>query len=269
MKINNKTFIVTGAGNGMGKEITLQLLRKGATRVIAVDRDTNALEQLSKRISDPTRFSFYTVDLADADSIAKFTSVMINSGTPIDGLINNAGIIQPFKRFHELDEEVMRKVMDVNFWGTVRMTKALLPLLLQRPESHIANVSSMGGFLPVPGQTIYGASKAAVKLFTEGLYAELADTNVNVNCVFPGAIATEITKNSGVSMAAPEPSARESSMRMTTAPDAAKQIIEAIEQGKLHAHVGSDSKMMDRMYKLFPKGTINLITKQMKSLLAN
>jgi short-subunit dehydrogenase len=118
----------------------------------------------------------------------------------VDGLINVAGIIRPFVKLNELDYDVIQRVINVNLYGTIHMVKAFLPHLLERPVAHIANVSSMGGFLPVPGQTIYGASKAAVKLMTEGLYAELLDTNVGVSVVFPGAVATEITSNSGVEM---------------------------------------------------------------------
>jgi NAD(P)-dependent dehydrogenase (short-subunit alcohol dehydrogenase family) len=72
-----------------------------------------------------------------------------------------------------------------NFWGTVNTTKAFLPLLLARPSATLVNVSSMGALVPVPGQSAYGASKAAVKLFTEGLHAELHDSNVKVTVVFP------------------------------------------------------------------------------------
>lgn len=67
------------------------------------------------------------------------------------------------------DDVTIERVMNVNFWGLLNMTKTFLPHLLERPEAHIVNISSMGGFLPVPGQTAYGASKAAVKLLTEGL----------------------------------------------------------------------------------------------------
>src|SRR5690554_7737944 len=90
--------------------------------------------------------------------------------------------------------------MDINFYGTVYVNKVFLDSLFKEDDSYLVNVSSMGGFLPVPGQTVYGASKAAVKLLTEGLYAELKDTNVSVTLVFPGAIKTDISKNSGVEM---------------------------------------------------------------------
>jgi NAD(P)-dependent dehydrogenase (short-subunit alcohol dehydrogenase family) len=86
----------------------------------------------------------------------------------VDGLINNAGIIQPFSRLNDLDYAAIDRVLNVNLYGTIFVTKAFLPHLLNRPEAHIANLSSMGGFVPVPGQTIYCAAKAAVKLMSEG-----------------------------------------------------------------------------------------------------
>jgi short-subunit dehydrogenase len=145
------------------------------------------------------------------------------------------------------------------------MIKSFLPELLKRPEAHVVNVSSMGGFFPFPGQTLYGASKAAVKLLSEGLYAELIGTNVGVTVVFPGAIATNISKNSGVEMAGA--SAESSRIPMTSAEAAAAQIIAAIERRRFQIFVGNDSKMMNLLYKLSPKQAVSFIQKQMQALL--
>ncbi len=116
----------------------------------------------------------------------------------VDGVVDCAGIIQPFVRLKDLEDPAIERVFAVNWYGTFNVTRALLPVFLARPVGHIVNVSSMGGFLPVPGQTIYGASKAAVKLLTEGLHAECGGTRVRVTVVFPGAVAANITSNSGV-----------------------------------------------------------------------
>ncbi|MCX7861051.1 MAG: SDR family oxidoreductase, partial [Chloroflexus sp.] len=183
----------------------------------------------------------------------------------VDGLINNAGIIQPFVRVPDLDEATIERVMNVNFYGTVWMTKAFLPHLLARPEAHIVNVSSMGGFLPVPGQTIYGAAKAAVKLFTEGLYSELLETNVRVTVVFPGAVNTNITANSGVSSLPRTDS--QSAITPLPAERAAQIIIEGMERNQFRVLVGNDAKTMDRLYRLNPQFAVRLIFRQMKSLL--
>jgi len=139
--------------------------------------------------------------------------------------------------------------------------------VLKRPEAHIANTSSMGGFLPVPGQTVYGASKATVKLLTEGIYAELLNTNVKVTVIYPGAIGTNIAANTGVSIAVPADA--ESSFKPLPADKAAQIIVDAIEQDRYSVFVGSDAKFMDFIYRLNPKRAARYIYKQMKSLLPN
>ena len=105
----------------------------------------------------------------------------------VDGIINNAGIIQDFVSVNEMEYRTIERVMNINFYGTLYMVKSFLPHLLTRPQAHIVNVSSMGAFAPVPGQTFYGASKAAVRALTEGLMTELMDTHVEVSEVFPEA----------------------------------------------------------------------------------
>jgi short-subunit dehydrogenase len=155
--------------------------------------------------------------------------------------------------------------MDVNFYGPLSLIKAFLPTLLARPEAHILNVSSMGAYAPVPGQSVYGASKAAVKLLTEGLRSELMDTKVGVTIVFPGAVATNITTNSGIAM--PEVSADTSKFKQLSADVAAKMMVDAIEKNKARITVGKDATMMDRLSRINPIFAANLIYKQMKSLL--
>jgi NAD(P)-dependent dehydrogenase (short-subunit alcohol dehydrogenase family) len=178
MKVQNKVVVVTGGGNGMGREVVRNLLFRGA-RVAAVDLDEAGLQETTTLTgNNKDNLSTHVVNIADRVAVEELPGLVIARHGGVDGLINNAGIIQPFARINDLDYEAIERVMNVNFYGTPYMTKAFLPHLLKRPEAHIANVSSMGGFLPVPGQSIYGASKAAVKLFTEGLHSELLTTNV-------------------------------------------------------------------------------------------
>lgn len=127
----------------------------------------------------------------------------------------------------------------------------------------------MGGILPVPGQSIYGASKAAVKLLTEALHTELMDTNVSVTVVFPGAIATDISKNSGLETPSVSDTKDRPKFKMTKAPEAARIIIDAMERDAYRVTVGKDSTMMDRLSRLMPERAAALIYKQMKSLLDN
>jgi short-subunit dehydrogenase len=155
--------------------------------------------------------------------------------------------------------------MNVNFTGPLMLTKAFLPGLLTRPSAHILNVSSMGAYAPVPGQSVYGASKAAIKLFTEGLRSELLNTNVGVTIVFPGAIETNIAANSGMTDMASDDG--ENSFPTTKADVAAKLMVDAIEKNTPRVVIGKDAKTMDFLSRLNPLYAAKLIYKQMASLL--
>lgn len=268
MKVQGKTLVVTGAGNGIGREVSLQLVRLGA-KVAGLDLSQNGLDETAAQAKSED-FQGYKVDISNLSEVVVGKSQIDSKQGPIDGLINVAGIIQPFVRVNELSFEQISKVMDVNFFGLINVTKTFLPDLIARPVAHIANVSSMGGFVPVPGQSIYGASKAAVKLLTEGLHSELQGTGVGVTTVFPGAVATEIVINSGVmtedqmkQLAAKSGPERKS----TSAAAAAQAIIEGIEKKKFHVVIGQDAKAMYFLSRLMPEKAANLIYKNMKDLL--
>jgi len=269
MKPAGKVIVVTGAGSGMGREIALELLRRGA-RVVAVDINETSLAETAKMSgAGDEKIATFVVNITDRAAVETLPQAVTDRFGAVDGIINCAGIIQPFVRLLELEYAAIDRVFDVNWRGTLYMTKTFLPWLLKRPKAHIVNISSMGGFLPVPGQTIYGASKAAVKLLTEGLNSELKGTNVHVTVVFPGAVATNITVNSGVTMKAPaDPKAMEQAMRRTLpAAKAAQIILDGMEKDKFRVLVGSDAKMLDRMYRLSPARAAGFIAGKMKDLL--
>lgn len=162
MKVAGKIWVVTGAGSGMGRELALQLVQRGAYAA-AVDRNPEGLEVTRKAAgAHGGRLSVHVVDVTDRDAVNALPDAVVSVHGGVDGLINNAGIIQPFVPVAELDIATIHRVLDVNLMGTVHMVQAFLPFLTARPEAHVANVSSMGGFFPFPGQTVYGASKAAV-----------------------------------------------------------------------------------------------------------
>ena len=263
MKVNNKVVVVTGAGSGMGRELTLELVRRGA-KVAAIDMRQETLNETAKLAGK--NVETFILDVTNRAEVADIPAKVLNKMGEVDVLINNAGIIQPFVKIKDLTFEQAEKVMNVNFYGPFAMIKAFLPGLLTRPAAHILNVSSMGAYAPVPGQSVYGASKAAVKLLTEGLRSELLGTNVGVTVVFPGAVATNISTNSGLAMPA-NADAQSSQFKSLPAPIAAKKMIDAIESGKPRITIGRDAKSMDRLSRLNPVFAANLIYKQMKSLL--
>jgi short-subunit dehydrogenase len=268
MKVAEKTFVVTGGGNGIGREVVLQLLAGGA-RVAAIDLSEEGLSE-TERLAKSYKLSTHQVDITDLSHVAA-SKVAINAAHGmVDGIINVAGIIQPFVRVNDLTFDQVKKVMDVNFYGLLHVTKTYLPELISRPEAHIANVCSMGGFVPVPGQSIYGASKAAVKLLTEGLHSELQGTGVGVTTIFPGAIGTNIALNSGImtQQQMTEMASKAGPARKTTSVQVAgKAIIDGIEKKKFHVLIGQDAKTMYFLSRLMPERAANLIYKNMKDLL--
>ena len=236
MNIRKKNVIVTGAASGLGKELTKQLLNKGCN-VAAVDINKSNLDLLVDELKS-SKLKTYVVDMGSEDSIKKFRIEYKKDYSDVDIIINNAGIIQPFVKVEKLDDNTINKVMNINFFGPVNLIRYFMEdLIKDRSEQYIVNVSSMGGFFPFPGQTIYGASKAALKIFSEGLYAELEKTNVRVMIVLPGAMNTNITKNSNVEV-------------KTTKEDSNFKLLEA-------------EKFLKFLYKINSKFAISYINKKM------
>lgn len=208
--------------------------------------------------------SVHVADVTDRERVCALPAEVERAHGQVDAVVNNAGIIQPFLRLQDLSQDTMERVMRVNFYGTLWVVRAFLPYLLARPEAHIVNVASMGGFLPVPGQTVYGASKAAVMLLTEGLRAELQGTPVWVTLVLPGAMRTEIALHSGVEL--PRTAARVS----TPVPDperAARVVVDAVERNAFRVLVGRDARTMDLSYRLSPFAATRLVQRRMAYLL--
>lgn len=256
--------MVTGGGSGMGRELVLLLLSKGAG-IAAIDINQEGLQATAETANvQGEGLRLYPLDITDRDKVTTTVNQIIKDFGTVDGIINNAGIIQPFVKVNDLDMAAVERVMNVNFYGTLYLIKSLLPHFLQRPQAHIVNISSMGGFLPVPGQTVYGASKAAVKILTEGLYSELADTHVKVSVVFPGAVATNITANSGLGKKEGDVDASHQAM---PASKAAEIIVKGMEKDKFRILVGKDAGFLDKLYRFNPRYATDFVRKKMGELI--
>lgn len=264
MDITGKIFVVTGAGNGIGREVALNLLSRGAS-VAGLDIKPEWLDE-TKSLAGPqaSRFQPFPIDITDRKKVLVLPAKIEKALGAPDGLINVAGIIQPFVRVNDLDFDSIDRVMNVNFHGPLNLIKAFLPGLLQKPEAHLVNISSMGSYAPVPGQTVYGASKAAINLLSEGLRSELMGTRVRVTVVYPGAIGTNIAGNSGLDMSG----AGEASARKVVAPaDAGRQIVDAIVANKKRITIGPDAAALWKINHLSPDLAAGMIYKGMKDLL--
>ncbi|MFL6168924.1 MAG: SDR family NAD(P)-dependent oxidoreductase [Ornithinibacter sp.] len=269
MQIPENVFVVTGGGNGIGREVVLALLSRGG-RVAALDLSSAGLDGTAELATTAStdRLSTHVVDLTDRAAVEALPEAVREAHGRVDGLVNVAGIIQPFVAFVDLDYPQMEKVLGVNLWGVIHTCKAFLPYLVPRHEACIVNVSSMGALAPVPGQTMYGASKAAVMLFTEGLYAELRGTSVSVTVVFPGGVDTGIAENSGVATPRMDPAPSDLAAGMTSASEAARQIVQGIERGSFRVVIGKDARGLDRLARFSPQRATDVVARKTASLLA-
>ena len=268
MQVTDKVFVVTGGGNGIGREVVLALLSRGGL-VAAVDRSRDGLDETAHLATTDSadRLSTHVVDLTERAAVEALPDAVREVHGRIDGLVNVAGVIQPFVRFADLDYEQMHQVLDVNLWGVIHTCKTFLPHLVLRREACIVNVSSMGALTAVPGQTMYGASKAAVKLLTEGLYAELRATTVAVTVVLPGGVDTGIAAHSGVSVPGRDDAPAELVTSLTTAQEAARQIVEGIEKGSYRVVIGKDARRLDRRSRFSPQHATDVLAQKMGALL--
>src|SRR3954451_25240231 len=139
MKVDGKVWVVTGAGSGMGRELALELLRRGA-RGAAVDLGTTGLDETVRLAPAGDRLSPHVLDITEPAAVAALPGAVVPAHGAVDGLVNNAGVIQPFVPVTDLDDSAIDRVMQVNFHGPLQMVRAFLPLLQAHAEAHIANV---------------------------------------------------------------------------------------------------------------------------------
>jgi short-subunit dehydrogenase len=263
MEIQDKVFVVTGGGNGIGRQVALELMRRGA-HVAAVDLNEAGLAE-TQELARGTRgiLTVHVANVTDRAAVAELKNEILSWHTHVDGVVNIAGIIHAFAEFEELPVEVTERIINVNFWGTVNMCREFLPLLKSRPASALVNMSSLSALIPFAGQTFYGASKGAVKQFSEGLYAEALGSTLAVSTIFPGNISTNLTGNSGVAMIDP----KGKKVPSTTPEDAGRAIVEGIAKAKFRILVGSDARLLDRLVRVTPRWATGMVAKQMKSVL--
>lgn len=244
MQIVNSVFVVTGAGNGIGRCVATELLARGA-RVAAADLGEAALAGLADEVQAGERLSTHVLDVADADAVAALPGAVLAAHGRVDGLFNIAGIAQNFETAEGIPEARMQQIIDVNFYGTVGLTRAFLPLLEERPDGGVVMItSSLAAMVPVPGAALYGASKAAVAQFGYGLAQDLrnARSKVTATTVLPGTIWTDLVRESAVTLGTPEVVARTFAM---PAPKAAHKMIEATLRGRGRVVIGKDAQVYD------------------------
>jgi len=191
-KLSGTTAVITGATSGIGRETALQFARGGVSVVVAGRREERLRQLVSEIESTGGRALAVVTDVAEQAQVDHLIESAVEGFGRIDTLVNNAGVAFA-GRFDQMTLEDFRRVMDVNFWGAVYASKAVVPHMReQRGGGVIINVSSIFGKRGMPFQTAYCASKFALAGFSEALRAEVMSNGIDVSTIFPGAVETEI-----------------------------------------------------------------------------
>lgn len=190
MKFKDKVVVITGGSSGIGKSCAFAFGREGA-KIVITGRNYNSLEIASKELQEANiKVLAVNADVSIEEDNKRLISEILSNYGKIDVLINNAGISMR-SMFSEVDLSVIRKVMDINFFGTVYATKYALPEI-QKSKGVIVGISSIAGFRGLPGRTAYSASKFAMQGFLESLRTELLKTGVHVLLACPGFTSSNI-----------------------------------------------------------------------------
>ncbi len=194
--LSGKTCVVTGASGGMGAGIAATLIKKHGCRVIGVARSEPKMLKFIEELG-PTyaeQFSYKLFDVSKKENWDNFVAELEAEGVKVDILINNAGILPKFKRFDRYDMDEIEKAININFYSCIYSTKAMLPMLLESSTPAIINIDSSAALMSLAGTTMYSASKAALKGFTEALREEFRG-KMYVGLVCPGFTKTDIFRD--------------------------------------------------------------------------
>jgi len=254
----NKLCVITGAGSGIGRALALDLAARGAALALS-DIDEAGLEETKTQIgrARSNRIRHDRLDVADAGAIEAYADTVRNSLGPADYVFNVAGLTR-VGTFEASPLSSFEKIMDVNFWGVVRMSKAFLPQLIET-KGGLVNISSLFGLIGFAGQSHYCASKFAVRGFSETIAQELQDKGVAVTSVHPGGVATNIARNARLD-ALPDHIADRDALNVgfdkaaiTSPQRAAAIILDGAAKKKRRVMVGRDARFISFVQRLFPQ----------------
>ena len=256
--LRGSVAVVTGAAQGIGRSLALQLADEGTALALA-DIDTDRLEATAAAArAKGVDVSTHRLDVGDAAAIAALPASVLERHGRVNLLLNNAGVAL-MGNVEEVTLADIEWLFAINFWGVVRMTKAFLPVLQRETAAHIVNLSSVFGIISPAGQAAYSASKFAVRGFSEALRHELEGSPVSLSVVHPGGIATAIAENARVAAVIAPAVAKQAAagfkqVAKTTPDVAARRIIDGIRRREKRVLIGGDARLIVLVQRFFPVG---------------
>ncbi len=232
----NKKVWVTGASSGIGKALAQELAQQGASLVLS-SRRQDVLEQLKSTLNNPEQHMVVPLDLERYDALAEIVNKTLPATGQIDILINNGGISQR-ELAMDTNIEVDRKLMDINYFGTIAMCKAILPDMIKRRSGSIVCVSSVAGIMGTQLRTGYSGSKFAVHGYMEGLRAELHQHGIQVLVAAPGYVNTDVALNAMNGNGQAAMLKDQNNLDGISPKECALSLMQAIERGKHEVIIG-------------------------------
>ena len=247
--LNNKTVIVTGASSGIGRGITVKLIKEYNCTVLGVARSEEKMKSLVAELGEyGDRLTYRLFDVSKRDNWKSYAEHLQEKGIKPDILINNAGILPEFKSFERFSAEEFENTIGVNFYGAVYSIKELLPIILESSTPAIINIDSSAALMPLAGTCAYSASKAALKAFTEAVREELRG-RCYVGVICPGFTKTDIFRSQNLTEKREEKIIRAVS---TSLDYAVKRIIKSIRKKRELTVIGADAQFMKIFGRLMP-----------------
>jgi NADP-dependent 3-hydroxy acid dehydrogenase YdfG len=195
ISLRDKIVLVTGASSGIGAATAAEFARHGA-RLLLCARRVDRLQTMEAELRDagsPDIFNF-ELDVRHADAVRAALGALPEAWREIDILVNNAGLSRGLKKAYEDDIQDWEEMIDTNIKGLLYVTRAVVPGMVERGRGHVINLGSIAGHVAYPGGAVYCATKAAERIFTDGLRIDLNGTPVRVTSVDPGMVQTDFSK---------------------------------------------------------------------------
>jgi short-subunit dehydrogenase len=257
----DKVVWITGASSGIGEALAKAFAKEGS-RLVLSSRRKEELERVKKELRlDDSHCLVVPLDLGETSSIDSITEQVIARFGRIDILVNNGGISQR-SLTRDTPLEIDRKIMEINFFGTVALTKSVLPQLLKQKSGAIVVISSVAGKFGFFLRSAYSASKHALHGFFESLRMEVYNDNIKVLIVCPGKIRTNISVNALKEDGSPHNVMDKSQDEGLSADECAKQILDALKKNKKEILIGGKETRAVWLKRMFPGMFTEMIRKQ-------
>ncbi len=252
MSFKNNVVWITGASSGIGEALTFEFAKQGAKLIISSNQmgDLNKVKQQCDKMGAECFIQF--LDMTQIDKMNAITQELIDKFGRIDVLVNNAGISQR-SLVIETPLDVDRKIMEIDYFGTIALTKAVLPHMIKNGRGYIAATSSISGKFGFPLRSAYSAAKHALHGFFETLRSEVYPYNIKVLIAFPGRIKTNISFHALTKEGKAHGKMDDGQNNGISAEKCARQYVKAIRKDKKEVLIGSTELLMVYIHKFIPR----------------